>query len=151
MIICISVSLWITALRSAHDAPFHSVHCTWLDKSKSIFLIGAFLLRLVQRYLSFVHHLLEHPTGGSSLANVAIPNGLNIVMNEVITTVSFFLRLITYNKMVFNEHYDRLISQLQSSTNQWDGLRISSFFRSLFHMTKQASNSVILSLLYQLL
>lgn len=34
-------------------------------------------------------------------------------MNEVISTVSFFLRLITYNKMVFNEHYDRILSQFQ--------------------------------------
>ncbi|CAF0801926.1 unnamed protein product [Adineta steineri] len=73
---------------------------------------------LFQRYLSFVHHLLDHPTSGSSLSNVAIPNGLNIVMNEVITTVSFFLRLITYNKMVFNEHYDRIISQLHSLSTQ---------------------------------
>ena len=71
---------------------------------------------LVQRYISFIHHLLDHhSTSASALSNVAIPNGLNIVMNEVITTVSFFLRLITYNKMVFNEHYDRLISQIQSS------------------------------------
>ncbi|UJR13500.1 hypothetical protein I4U23_000514 [Adineta vaga] len=72
---------------------------------------------LFQRYVSFVHHLLDHPTSNSSISNVAIPNGLNIVMNEVITTVSFFLRLITYNKMVFHEHYDRLISQIQSSTS----------------------------------
>ncbi|CAF0875829.1 unnamed protein product [Adineta ricciae] len=71
---------------------------------------------LFQRYISFIHHLLDHhSTSASALSNVAIPNGLNIVMNEVITTVSFFLRLITYNKMVFNEHYDRLISQIQSS------------------------------------
>jgi hypothetical protein len=76
--------------------------------------ILSYLFSLVQRYTFFVHHLLDHPTSGSSLSNVAIPNGLNIVMNEVITTVSFFLRLITYNKMVFNEHYDRILSQLQS-------------------------------------
>jgi len=72
---------------------------------------------LFQRYISFVHRLLDHPTSDSSLSNVAIPNGLNIVMNEVVTTVSFFLRLITYNKMVFNEHYDRIISQIQSSSS----------------------------------
>ena len=77
------------------------------------------LYDLVQRYVAFVHQLLDHPSTGSSLANVAIPNGLNIVMNEVITTVSLFLRLITYNKMVFSEHYDRILSRLQSaSSNQ---------------------------------
>jgi hypothetical protein len=75
------------------------------------------LFCLVQRYTAFVHHLMDHPQSGSSLSNVAIPNGLNIVMNEVITTVSFLLRLITYNKMVFNEHYDRIISQLQSTSS----------------------------------
>jgi hypothetical protein len=82
----------------------------------TIFIIYS-VFCLVQRYVSFVHHLLDHPTSSSSLSNVAIPNGLNIVMNEVVTTVSFFLRLITYNKMVFNEHYDRIISQLQSSSS----------------------------------
>lgn len=68
---------------------------------------------LVQRYIHFVHQLLDHPAGaGSSLSNVAIPNGLNLVMNEVITTVSLFLRLITYNKLVFHEHYDRILLTL---------------------------------------
>lgn len=39
-------------------------------------------------------------------------------MNELITTVTYFLRLINYNKMVFNEHYDQIISQLKSSMNK---------------------------------
>ena len=79
----------------------------------------SFSYDLVHRYVAFVHQLLDHPSTGSSLANVAIPNGLNIVMNEVITTVSLFLRLITYNKMVFSEHYDRILSRLQAaSSNQ---------------------------------
>lgn len=60
---------------------------------------------------------MDQSINNSSLSNVAIPNGLNIVMNEVVSTVSFFIRLITYNKMVFNEHYDRLISQLQSNAS----------------------------------
>ncbi|CAF1575094.1 unnamed protein product, partial [Rotaria sordida] len=67
--------------------------------------------------VGFIHHLLDNPGSNTSLTNVAIPNGLNIVMNEVISTVSSFLRLITYNRMVFNEHYDRIISQLQSSSS----------------------------------
>jgi len=71
---------------------------------------------LFQRYIVFVHQLLIHSAHGSALSNVAIPSGLNIVMNEVITTVGLFLRLITYNKMVFNEHYIRIISQIQSSS-----------------------------------
>ncbi|CAF3447699.1 unnamed protein product [Rotaria socialis] len=72
---------------------------------------------LFQRYVGFVHNVLDHSPSGTSLSNVAIPNGLNIVMNEVASTVSFFLRLITYNRMVFNEHYDRIISQLQSTSS----------------------------------
>ncbi|CAF3803194.1 unnamed protein product, partial [Rotaria sordida] len=72
---------------------------------------------LFQRYVGFIHNLLDNPGSSTSLTNVAIPNGLNIVMNEVISTVSSFLRLITYNRMVFNEHYDRIISQLQSSSS----------------------------------
>ncbi|CAF1190845.1 unnamed protein product [Rotaria sp. Silwood1] len=73
---------------------------------------------LFQRYVDFVHNVMDNPSINRSLSNVAIPNGLNIVMDEVISTVSFFLRLITYNKMVFNEHYDRIISELKSSSDE---------------------------------
>jgi len=64
---------------------------------------------LFQRYVNFVHQLIDQPT------NVAIPNGLNLVMNETMTTLAFFLRLITYNKMVFNEHYDRILMAIRSN------------------------------------
>ena len=81
-----------------------------LCKSIAELLVSLSRIVLVQRYIHFVHQLLDHPAGaGSSLSNVAIPNGLNLVMNEVISTVSLFLRLITYNKLVFHEHYDRIL------------------------------------------
>ena len=83
-----------------------------LCKSSVGFTLDGFSVHsdlLVQRYITFVHQLLDHPSSGSSLSNVAIPNGLNLVMSEVISTVSLFLRLITYNKLVFHEHYDRIL------------------------------------------
>lgn len=101
-----------------HHVIEHAVFKLLCKFSMIFFFISLFIRSFqVQRYVHFVHQLIDQPsTGSASLSNVAIPNGLNIVMNEVITTVSFFLRLITYNKMVFNEHYDRILSQLQSST-----------------------------------
>lgn len=83
----------------------------------------------VQRYVNFVHQWFDQATAGSTTSNVAIPNGLNIVMNEVTSTVSFFLRLITYNKMVFHEHYDRIIGQLETNST-WTSSRS---FVVLFH------------------
>jgi hypothetical protein len=66
--------------------------------------------------VAFVHQLMDQPAGHASWSNVAIPNGLNIVMNELVAAVGLFLRLISYNRLVFSEHYDRLLAKIRATT-----------------------------------